>query len=64
MANATTWDHFRVVKDLALAALYLLVLLISVMILREVLVFLCKVLYCVWHPIQAILKIIGWCIVG
>lgn len=64
MANATTWDHFRVVKDLALAALYLLVLLISVMVLREVLVFLCKVLYCVWHPIQAILKIIGWCIVG
>ena len=64
MANATTWDHFRAMKDFALAALYLLVLVISVMVLRGVLVFLCKVLYCVWHPIQTILRIIGWCIVG
>lgn len=64
MANATTWDHFRAMKDFALAALYLLVLLISIMVLRGVLVFLCKVLYCVWHPIQTILRIIGWCIVG
>lgn len=64
MANATTWDHFRAMKDLALAALFLLVLLISVMVLRGVLVFLSKVLYCVWHPIQTILRIIGWCIVG
>ena len=64
MANATTWDHFRAMKDLTLAALYLLVLLISLMVLRGVLVFVCKVLYCVWHPIQTILGIVGWCIIG
>lgn len=64
MASAITWDHLRAMKDLVLVALYLLVLLISVMVVRGVLVFLCKVLYCVWHPLQTILRIIGWCIIG
>ena len=64
MANATTRDHLRAMKDLVFAALHLLVLLKSLMILRGVLVFVCKVLYCVWHLIQATLRIIGWCVVG
>ena len=64
MANATTRDHLRAMKDLVLAALHLLVLLKSLMILRGLLVFVCKVLYCVWHPIQATFRIVGWCVLG
>lgn len=64
MANATSRDHLRAMKDLVLAALHLLVLLKSLMILRGLLVFVCKVLYCVWHPIQATLRIVGWCVMG
>ncbi|KAF6234479.1 hypothetical protein HO173_007104 [Letharia columbiana] len=63
-ANATTQDHFRAMKDLALAAAYLLVLLNLFMVVTRMLVFVNKVLYCVWHPVQTILVIIGWCIVG
>ena len=62
-ANATIGDQLRAIKELALAAVYLLVLLNSFMILKEVILIGCKLLYCVWHPIQAILRIIGWCIV-
>lgn len=62
-ANATIEDQLRAMKELALAAVYLLVLLNSFMILREVIVIVCKLLYCVWHPIQTILRIIGWCVV-
>ena len=64
MANATIRDQLRAMKELALATVYLLVLLNSLMILREVIVIVCKVWYCVWHPIQTIFSIIGWCIVG
>ena len=63
-ADATTGDHFRAMKDLALAAVYLLALLNLFMLLRGMLVFASKVLYWVWHPVQAILMIIGWCVVG
>ena len=58
-ANATIRDRVRAIKELALAAVYLLVLLKSLMILREVIVIVRKVLYCV----QTILRIIGWCVV-
>ncbi|CAF9904680.1 MAG: hypothetical protein ALECFALPRED_009388 [Alectoria fallacina] len=61
--NATTRDHFRAMKDLVLATVYLLVLLILFTVLRKVLVFVSKVLW-VWHPLQTILVIIGWCVVG
>ena len=64
MANATTRDQLRAMKELALATVYLLVLLNSLMILRELIVIVCKVLYCVWHPLQTVLSIMGWCIVG
>ena len=63
-ANATQQDHLRAMKDLALAALCLLVLLNLLMVLRRVLIFVCKVLYYAWHPVQTILRIIGWCLVG
>lgn len=64
MANATIQDQLKAMNELGLAAVYLLVLLISLMILREVVVIVYKVLYSVWHPIHAILRIIGWCLVG
>ena len=63
MANATIRDQLRAMKELALAAIYLLVLLSSLMILREVIFIVCKLVYCVWHPIQTILRIVGWCVV-
>lgn len=63
-ANATTRDYFRAIKDLALAAVYLLVLLNLFMVLRRVLVFVGKVLYWVSHPVQTIIMIVGLCIVG
>lgn len=63
-ADATTRDQCRAMKDLALAAVYLLVLLNLFMVLRRALVWVGKLLYWVWHPMQAILVIIGWCIVG
>lgn len=62
--NATSRDHFRAMKDLVLAAVYLLVLLHLFMALRRFLVFVSELLYWVWHPLQTILVIIGWCIVG
>lgn len=64
MPNATTRDYFRAMKDIVLAAVYVLVLLKLFMVLRGVLVFVTKVLHCVWHPLQTILVVIGWCIVG
>ena len=64
MANATIRDQLRALKELALATAYLLVLLNSLMILREVVFIVCKVLYCVWHPIQTIFSIVGWCFIG
>ena len=63
LENATIRDQFRAMKELTLAAVYLLVLLNSLMILREVINILYEVLDCVWHPVQTILRIIGWCIV-
>ncbi|CAF9931803.1 hypothetical protein IMSHALPRED_008722 [Imshaugia aleurites] len=63
-ADATQRDRFRAMKDLALAAVYLLVLLNLFMVLRGMLVFVSKVLYWIWHPVQTILVIIGWCVVG
>ena len=63
MANATIRDQLRAMKELCLAAVYLLVLLNSLVTLREVILIVCKVLYCVWHPIQTIMRIIGWCVV-
>ena len=60
-ANVTTRDRFRAMKNIALAAGYLLVLLNSFMIVRRVLGFVSKVLYC---PVQTILVIIGWFMLG
>lgn len=60
-ANATTRDQFRAMKDLALAAVYFLMLLTLFVVLKRVLVFVSKVLY---YPMQTILVIIGWCMVG
>ena len=62
LEDATIQDQLRAMKELTLAAVYLLVLLKSLMILREVVVIVCTVLYCVWHPVQTVLRIIGWCI--
>ena len=64
MANATTQDQLRAMKDLALAALYLLLLSKSLMDLRGVLIFACKALYCAWHPMQTFLRILRWCVIG
>lgn len=63
-AKTTAWDRFRAIRDLALAALYLLVLLNLFMALKKVLVFVGKVLYWVGHPVLTIVMIIGWCIIG
>ena len=63
-ANGSTRDYFRAIKDLALAAVYLLVLLNLFMVLRKVLVFVGKMLYWFWHPVQTIIMIVGWCVVG
>ena len=63
-ANAMTRDHVRAMKDLALAAVYLLVLLSMFEFLKRVLYFVSQVLYWGWHPAQTILAILGWCIVG
>lgn len=62
--NATIRDYFGAMKDLALAAVYLLVLLNLFMALKRVLAFVGQVLFWVWHPVQTILVIIGWCVVG
>ncbi len=63
-ANATTRDYFRAIKDLVLAAVCLLMILNLLLILRRVLVFVGKVLYWISHPVETILMIVGWCIVG
>ena len=63
-ANATTRDRFRATKDLALAAVYLLILLNLFMVLRKGLILVGNLLYWVWHPMQTILVVIRWCIVG
>ena len=63
-ANAMTRDHVRAMKDLALAAVYLLVLLSMFVFLKRVLYLVSQVLYCGWHPVQTILAILGWCIMG
>ena len=63
-ANARTRDQVRAMKDLALAAVYLLVLLSIFVFLKRVLVFVGQVLYWGWHPVQTILAILGWCIMG
>ena len=63
-ANAMTRDHFRAMKDLALAAVYLLVLLSMFVFLKRVLYLVSQVLYWGWHPVQTILAILGWCIIG
>ena len=63
-AKTTTRDRFRAMRDLALAALYLLVLLNLFMVLKKVLVFIGKVLWWVGHPMQTVLVIFGWCIIG
>ena len=53
MADATRQDHCRAIKNVGLAAVYLLIL-------RRILVIVCKVLYWVWHPMQMIVLIVGW----
>ena len=64
-ANVPTRNYLRGVRDVFLAAVYLLVLLNLFMIMRGVLVLAGKVLYWVWHhPVQTILVIIRWCIFG
>ena len=63
-ANAMTRDHVRAMIDLALAAVYLLVLLSMFVLLRRVLCFVSQVLYWGWHSVQTILAILGWCIMG
>lgn len=63
-AKTTAWDRLRAMRDLALAALYLLVLLNMFMALKKALVFVGKVLYWVGHPVQTVVMIIGWCIIG
>ena len=63
-ANAMTRDHFRAMKDVALAALYLLVLLSMFVFLKRVIYLVSQVLYWGWHPVQTILAILRWCIVG
>ena len=62
--NAKSRDRFRAMKDLVFAAVYLLVLLNLFMALQRLVILVGKVLYWVWHPLQTILAIIGWCIVG
>ncbi|KAL9130715.1 MAG: hypothetical protein Q9175_006952 [Cornicularia normoerica] len=54
-ANATTRDPVSAMKDLALAAVYLLVLLNLFLFLRRVLIFVGKVLDLVWHPVRRFL---------
>ena len=63
-ADAITRDHFRAMKDVALAILYLLVLLSMFVLLKRVIYLVSQVLYWGWHPVQTILAILGWCIVG
>ena len=63
-AKTTAWNRFRAMRDLALAALYLLVLLNMFVALKKVLVLVGKVLYWVGHPVPTIVMIIGWCIIG
>ena len=63
-AKTTTRDHFRAMKDLFLATLYLLLLLNLFMALKKVLFFVGKVLYWIGHPVQTIVVIVGWCIIG
>ena len=65
MANAPRRDYFRGMRDVFLAAVYLLVLLNLFMILRGAFVLAGKALYWMWHhPGQTILVIIRWCIFG
>ena len=63
-ANGMTRDHVKAMKDLALATVYLLVLLSIFVFLKRVLCFVSQVLYWGWHPVQTILAILGWCIMG
>ena len=63
-ANAMTRNHFRAMKDLALAAIYLLVLLSMFVFLKRVLYLVSQVLYWGCHPVQTFLAILGWCIIG
>ena len=63
-AKTTTRDRFRAMRDLVLATLYLLLLLNLFMALKKVLFFVGKVLYWIGHPVQTIVMIVGWCIIG
>lgn len=63
-AKTTTRDHFRAMRDLVLATLYLLLLLNLCMALKKVLFFVGKLLYWIGHPVQTIVMIVGWCVIG
>lgn len=62
--NVRAQDYLIAAKDIALAAVYLLILLNIFMVVRRVLLMVSKVVCVMWHPLRLGFVVLRWCVVG
>ncbi|KAL6717164.1 hypothetical protein ACLMJK_005079 [Lecanora helva] len=55
-------DYLGAVKDLILAAGYLLLLINIVLVLRKVIILAGLCLYWIWHPVGMVMTVLRWCL--
>ena len=55
-------DYMDAVKDVALAVVYMLVLLNFFVVLRKLCIMAAKVVYWVWHPMDLMAVVFKWCV--